>query len=492
MRRPPGERSRVACGEERFREELLRLTAELRPQVARLKTAGAERGEVEGSSYSVIEEELRQLREAVAAGRTVRRIVHRFNDLLVGIRWQAQGLKHGSSPGDEIHEAAEAVSDAARTIMELLEQWRGSARDALVGGDPVDVHGVTHIQPFVDETIRTFDLMLGVAVSKVGEEKKEGAESVHDLSGVVGISGSATGGVVLSLPEDTACKIVSRLLCKEVDEVNPDVEDVVAELVNVISARAKRALSRQGLPDLRCALPNVVVGKGRTVWLARELPCVSIGLVTEEFGPFCVEVSIHPTEERQALQAAVAEDAGRYGPGAATSGADAGEGRAAMKILLVDDSAILRKFVASAMDEIDCISIELIEATTGPEALAAIEEHGSSIDLILCDLGIPEIDGLAVLEKVKGATDARDACFVIISGDMSDETVAKALKGGAAGLLVKPFSRDELTRLVREVNSRSARGMPAATGNGLPLFGPESDTSGEPSSDDGPPQDEKS
>ncbi len=160
-----------------------------------------------------------------------------------------------------------------------------------------------------------------------------------------------------------------------------------------------------------------------------------------------------------------------------------------MKILVVDDSVILRKFVASVIDEIDDISIELVEAATGPEALTAAGEHGASIDLILCDLGIPEIDGLAVLKEIKGATEARAACFVLVSGDMSNETVAKALQGGAAGLLVKPFSHEELTRLVREVHSRSASGLPAATGDGLPLFGPPSETPGGPPSDDGPPQD---
>ena len=102
------------------------------------------------------------------------------------------------------------------------------------------------------------------------------------------------------------------------------------------------------------------------------------------------------------------------------------------------------------------------------------------------------MEGLVVLEKVKGETDARDACFVIISGDMSGQTIFKALQGGAAGFLVKPFSQDELTNLVREVHSRLARGLPTAAGDGLPLFEPESETSGEPPSDDGPSQDEGS
>ncbi|MHC4507037.1 MAG: response regulator [Planctomycetota bacterium] len=350
-----------------------------------------------------------------------------------------------------------------------------------------------HIQPFVDETIRTFDLMLGVTVKAVGEEKKESADSAYGLSGTVGLSGSATGGVVLSLPEDAACKIVSLMLREQVEEVTPDVLDGVRELVNIISARAKRALSRQGLPDLKCALPSVVVGEGRRVWLSRELPCVSIGFVTEEFGPFCIEISLRPVGERGSLPVAVADDAGRCVPGTPTPGADTGEGPAVMKILLIDDSAIVRRFVAATLYDIDDVPVDLVETTTGPEALAAVEEHGSSIDLILCDLGIPEIDGLAVLEKVKATTDTRSACFVVVSGDMSDGTVSRALKAGAAGFLVKPFTQNELVGLVREVHSRLARGLPTATGDGLPLFmpsgGPQSEASGEPPSDDGPSQD---
>ncbi len=133
------------------------------------------------------------------------------------------------------------------------------------------------------------------------------------------------------------------------------------------------------------------------------------------------------------------------------------EGGSTMKILLVDDSSILRKFVAHVIADIDGIRIELVEATTGPEALAAVEEHGSSIDLMLCDLGIPEVDGLSVIEKVKANPDCGDMAVVVITGDMSDETVSKALETGAAGFLVKPFRGEELTKLVRDVHSRSTQ-----------------------------------
>lgn len=347
-----------------------------------------------------------------------------------------------------------------------------------------------HIQPFVDEIIKTLDLMLGVTVRRVGEEEREGAEGVHELSATVGLSGPATGGMVLSMPRSAAREIASRLIGKQVDESSPDVEDVVGELANVVSARAKRALEKEGLVGLSFSLPHVVVGEGRGVWLSRELPCVSVSLVTDEFGPFRIEISVRPVEEGRSPRAAAAEDPGRAGSEAATPGVDTGEGPTAMKILVVDDSVIVGQFMADVMKDIDDIPVELIRRATGPEALATVEEHGSSIDLILCDLRIPGIDGLTVLEKVKTTTDARAACFVMITGDTSDETVAKAIKGGAAGVLVKPFGREEVVGLVRKVHSRLALGLPTSTAAGLPLFGPASGASGESPPVDRPPRDE--
>ncbi len=149
-----------------------------------------------------------------------------------------------------------------------------------------------HIWPFVNETVRVFEIMLGATPERVSEAEWEDAYSAYDLSAAVWISGSVEGGVVLSIPRACARGIVSRVLCEEIDEASPDLEDCVGEMVNAITARAKRALSRQGFPDLRLSLPRVSVGKDRAVWLSRDLPCVSISFVMEEFGPFCIEISI--------------------------------------------------------------------------------------------------------------------------------------------------------------------------------------------------------
>jgi CheY-like chemotaxis protein len=333
-------------------------------------------------------------------------------------------------------------------------------------------------QPFLDETVYTLDRLLGVAASKVGEERRDCAASVHELSGVVGVSGSATGGVVLSLPKQVARKVASKMLGREVAESDPEVKDVVGELVNTVSARAKRILVEQGLRGLRLSLPRVVVGEGRSVWLKRELPCTSISLVAEGIGPFSLGVSISPVAEMrsppEAAEGPVSRsDRGESAPEPCVHGLSIG-----MKVLIVDDSVIVRQFVADVAEGFDEFPVELIQASTGPEALAAVEEHGSSLDLILCDLGIPEIDGLTVLEKVKTETDARDACFVVVTGDTSDETVARAIGSGALGFLVKPFSADEVAKLLRAVHLRAAGGGGASSSAGLPLFGMKRRTSG--------------
>ena len=153
-----------------------------------------------------------------------------------------------------------------------------------------------YTQPFVRETIRTFQLMSGVTPNKVGEKKKESIESTYELSGVVWISGPGEGAVVLSFPRDTACRIVSELLCDQIEELTLDVENIVAELVNIVTARARRALSERGLPGLGLSLPHVIVGKGRAAWRPRDLPCRSVAFVAEGFGPFCVEISLRPVE----------------------------------------------------------------------------------------------------------------------------------------------------------------------------------------------------
>jgi len=155
---------------------------------------------------------------------------------------------------------------------------------------------VEHMRPFVHETVKTFELMLGVTPKEEVIETKERTDGTYDISAIIGISGSRTGGVVLSFPEAVARKIVSRMLGEELAETNTDVTDGLGELVNIITGNAKRDLVKYGFENLSLSLPNVIIGKHRTVWRSKDMPCLITRFFVSELGPFCIEVNIHPSE----------------------------------------------------------------------------------------------------------------------------------------------------------------------------------------------------
>jgi chemotaxis protein CheX len=151
---------------------------------------------------------------------------------------------------------------------------------------------IEHMQPFIQETINTLDVMLGLKPEQKELEMKESPDGTYDISAIIGISGSGTGGVVMSFPKEVACKIVSRMLGEKVTEVNQDVSDGLGELVNIITGNAKRGLVKHGFDNLSVSLPNVIVGKHRTVWRSKDMPCLMKRFFTSDFGPFCIEVNI--------------------------------------------------------------------------------------------------------------------------------------------------------------------------------------------------------
>ena len=153
---------------------------------------------------------------------------------------------------------------------------------------------IEHMEPFIQETIKTFEVMLGVKPDSKELEIKESTDGTYDISAMIGISGSSTGGVVISFPEDVACKIVSRMLGEEISELNQDVSDGIGELVNIIAGNAKRGLVKHGFQNLSQSLPHVVIGKHRTVWRTKDMPCLVKRFFSSELGPFCIEVNLRP------------------------------------------------------------------------------------------------------------------------------------------------------------------------------------------------------
>ena len=127
--------------EDASRGELLRTVAEFRRQVAKVGTLHPEYACARDKD-STIDELLRQFQEAATSGSVARGDWHEFSNLLVAMSLHAHKLRHGSSPGDENHTAAEALDAAVCQARELMQRLRGSGRGAEVKDEPVDMRSV--------------------------------------------------------------------------------------------------------------------------------------------------------------------------------------------------------------------------------------------------------------------------------------------------------------------------------------------------------------
>jgi len=110
-------------------------------------------------------------------------------------------------------------------------------------------------------------------------------------------------------------------------------------------------------------------------------------------------------------------------------------------VLVVDDSATIRSLVRVHLMG---LGLEFVEAASGEEALLEIER--SEFDLVLLDLHMPGIDGLAVLRAIRAneKPEVRRVKIVVLTGDKSDAAVAEARHAGADDFVLKPVTRSNL------------------------------------------------
>lgn len=117
------------------------------------------------------------------------------------------------------------------------------------------------------------------------------------------------------------------------------------------------------------------------------------------------------------------------------------------RILVIDDERAIR---STLRDILEYEKYEVEEAADGMIALEKISQD--SFDLILCDIKMPEVDGIEVLEK---ASEITDTPIVMISGHGTIETAVDAIKKGAYDYIAKPLDLNRLLITVRNALDRS-------------------------------------
>ncbi len=110
-----------------------------------------------------------------------------------------------------------------------------------------------------------------------------------------------------------------------------------------------------------------------------------------------------------------------------------------MKVLLVDDSGVMRKIIARALNALWIQDV--VEAADGVEAVAAFGD-GEGFDMVLTDWNMPNMNGLELVTALRGA--GHTLPIIMITTETEKGQVLKAIQAGISDYLVKPFDQETL------------------------------------------------
>ncbi len=113
----------------------------------------------------------------------------------------------------------------------------------------------------------------------------------------------------------------------------------------------------------------------------------------------------------------------------------------ALNVLIVDDSAAIRKILQRVLVQADITLGIVLEAGDGQEALEKLQ--GAQVHLILSDINMPRMDGLQFLSQLK-LTEHKGVPVVMITTEGGQAKVMEAVNLGAVGYVRKPFTADQI------------------------------------------------
>ena len=129
----------------------------------------------------------------------------------------------------------------------------------------------------------------------------------------------------------------------------------------------------------------------------------------------------------------------------------------ALRTLIVDDSSVMRKIVERTLRQAGIPIGQVIEAGNGSQALDILRQQ--KVDLVLCDINMPVMDGLDFVRQLHTVDNARGVPVLMISTEGNESNVMAAIACGARGYVRKPFTPDQMKRQVLPLLQQAAHAV---------------------------------
>ncbi len=123
-----------------------------------------------------------------------------------------------------------------------------------------------------------------------------------------------------------------------------------------------------------------------------------------------------------------------------------------MKFLIVDDFSTMRRIVRGLLKEIGYINAE--EAEDGAVALKLLQN--GKFDFVVSDINMPVMNGFELLAAVKADDNLKHLPVLMVTAEARKEDIVRAAKDGAAGYIVKPFTKATLEEKVQKIMQKLA------------------------------------
>src|ERR1700740_584879 len=125
---------------------------------------------------------------------------------------------------------------------------------------------------------------------------------------------------------------------------------------------------------------------------------------------------------------------------------------AELRFLIVDDFSTMRRIVRNLLKEIGFASAE--EAEDGVVALSMLKT--SKFDFIVSDINMPNMNGFELLKSIKADDSLKHLPVLMVTAEARKEDIVLAAQSGAAGYIVKPFTKATLEEKVAKIMQKLA------------------------------------
>jgi len=117
-----------------------------------------------------------------------------------------------------------------------------------------------------------------------------------------------------------------------------------------------------------------------------------------------------------------------------------------MKILVVDDSMVMRNIIKNVLHEKKIPDAEIHEAPDGKSAFEILD--GMEIELLFLDWNMPEIDGLELVKMLRSMPKYRGLPIVMVTAEAAKYNVVEAIKAGVTDYIVKPITGHSILKKI--------------------------------------------